>query len=427
MLKTKCFIPIVILLFVAVFSFNVAASEHLSFLQKEPTIVSPMATTISKGDTDVSIVIELFKKDIKDNVFAEENLVTELSNWFIYENNTGLKAESIEKNNDRKITINFSGEALKSRALYVQAKPAALKDNTNISSNILTFAVVEDGYISSSNPDLKTYYARNTDVNGEMKAIIVIVHGLAEHLGRYNYAVEEFNQAGYGVYRLDNKGHGRTEKTKINGDEIEGYVENFHEYLDDPNIIVNLIQENYPDKKIFMLGHSMGGRIAAAYGMKYPDQLNGQIFSGAATKYQEKFVEYRDNKENSPFAGEKSTEMIPNNLTDTISRDPAVRAQYAVDPLNLTQYAKKLFQEYRIGLGGYIKDHVEDYSYPSLILHGGDDRIVSDDYSKWFYNNIASEDKTLIIYDDAYHEIMNERVERQEVFKDIISWLDQRN
>lgn len=426
MIKSKYLITLIVLLFIAAFSFNAAAAGHLSYLQREPTIVSPMETTISKGDSDVSIVIELFENDEKDNSFADKDLVTDKSNWLIYENKTGLKVDNIERNNDKKVTINFSGKASKSRALYVLAKPSAIENNKNISSNILTFSVVEDGYVDSSNPDLKTYFTKNTDVDGEMKALVVIVHGLAEHLGRYNYAVEQLNQAGYGVYRLDNKGHGKTEKSVINGEKIEGYVEDFHEYLDDPNIIVNMAKEEYPDKKIFMLGHSMGGRIAAAYGMKYPDQLNGQIFSGGAVKYQEKFVKYRNSKEQSPFEGEKSTEMIPNNLTDTICRDPAIRAQYAADPLNLNQFANKLLQEYRIGLGGYIKDHIEDYSYSSLILHGGDDRIVPNDYSKWFYNNIASDDKTLKIYPDAYHEIMNERVEKQEVFNDIINWMNER-
>lgn len=64
-----------------------------------------------------------------------------------------------------------------------------LKKDSNTSkadSNVLTFSVVEDGFVASSRPDLDTYYARNLDFNGKMKAVVVIVHGLAEHLGRYN-------------------------------------------------------------------------------------------------------------------------------------------------------------------------------------------------------------------------------------------------
>lgn len=427
MKKILFLIIIVVFAFTTIFSLQAAADGHLSYLEKEPTIVTPMDTTISKGESEVSVVIELFEKEEIDNIFAKEDEVTDLSNWLIHENDTGLKANNIVKNSDTKVTINFTGEASKTRAIHILAKPSVIKNNNSISSNFLTFSVVEDGYITSSNPNLETYFTKNTDVDGKMKGLVVIVHGLAEHLGRYNLVTEELNQAGYGVYRLDNKGHGKTEKTVINGKKVEGYVEDFNEYLDDPNIIVNMAKEDYPNKKVFMLGHSMGGRIAAAYGMKYPNQLSGQIFSGGALKYQENFVKYRDSEEKSPFEGEKATEMIQNQLTDTISRDPAIRAQYAADPLNLNQFANKLLQEYRIGLGGYIKDHVEDYSYSSLILHGGDDRIVPNDFSKWFYNEIASDDKKLIIYPDVYHEIMNARVEKQQVFEDMINWMDKRN
>lgn len=394
--------------------------------RKEPIITTPRSTTISKGQSGVSIVINLSKKSTLDDRF-KEGAATNLSNWVIETNNTGLSPNRIIRSSERKVRIDFVGTAKKTRAISIQAKPKAIKNIENLSSNLLTFSVVEDGYVASSNPKLDTYYTKNLDVDGRMKAIVVIVHGLAEHLGRYNYVTEKLNKAGYGVYRLDNKGHGKTEKTVIDGKAVDGYVENFHEYMDDPNIIVSMAKKEHPNKKVFMLGHSMGGRIAAIYGMKYPNQLDGQIFSGSSVKYQDKFVEYYKNKDKkSPFEGEKATEMIPNKLTSAICRDAAIRAQYAADPLNLNQFANKLLHEYRVGAGAYVKKHVEDYEYPTLILHGGDDRIVSKESSQWFYETIDSTDKTIKIYPNCYHEIMNEKKEKKKVLNDIIDWLDER-
>ncbi|ADQ13727.1 alpha/beta fold hydrolase [Halanaerobium hydrogeniformans] len=394
--------------------------------RREPIIVTPTPTTISKGDSGVSLVVELSEISGLENTYEDEEVVTDLSNWEIDTNDTGLTVNRIIRNSDTKVTIDFIGTASKARAIKIQAKPEVINNAQGLASNDINLSVVEDEYITSSNPDLQTYYTKNVDVDGELNGIVVIVHGLAEHLGRYNYTTEKLNQAGYGVYRLDNKGHGKTEKTVINGRAVDGYVEDFNEYLDDPNIIVNMIKEDYPDQKIFMLGHSMGGRIVASYGMKYPDQLDGQLFTGAAVKYQDQFVEYRDSEEQSPFEGEKATEMIPNELADTICRDAAIRAQYSADPLNLNQFANKLLHEYRVELGGYLSDHIEEYEYPALILHGADDRIVPKEFSEWFYEGIASNDKEIKMYPDAYHEILNERKEKYEVFEDMIDWMDER-
>ena len=113
------------------------------------------------------------------------------------------------------------------------------------------------------------------DVPEKPKAIVVIVHGLCEHSGRYDYVTEKFNEKGLGVYRFDNRGHG-----KSGGD--RGYVEDFQHFFDDADKIVELALKEQKDLPVFMLGHSMGGFIAAGYGMKYPGKLRGQIFSGPA-------------------------------------------------------------------------------------------------------------------------------------------------
>lgn len=400
--------------------------KNIILQRKEPVITTPTYTTITKGTEGVDVVVKLSDVSTLGDTFKEDGVVTDPKNWVIDTNDTGLELEKIIRNGNTQVTLIFTGTASKTRSFTIQAKSEAINSISNLGSNELYFSIVEDGYVASSVPELDTYYAKNTNVDGEMKAVVVIVHGLAEHLGRYNYVVERLNESGYGVYRFDNKGHGRTEKAIVDGKVVDGYVEDFHEYMDDADILVNMAKKENPDKKVYMLGHSMGGRLVALYGMKYPEQLAGQILSGPTGAYSEDLIKFENDENDSPYGGIHATEMMENSLTGTVCRDAAIRAQYAADPLNLKAFARKLRQEYTVDGGVYLRDNVADYNYPILIVHGGDDRIVPPAASEWFYNNIASTDKERIVYENSYHEIMNERIEKVQVLDDIIRWLNDR-
>ena len=111
----------------------------------------------------------------------------------------------------------------------------------------------------------------------DASAICVIVHGLCEHQGRYDYLADLFHTSGIGTYRFDHRGHGRSEGE-------ESYYGNYNEMLDDVNVIVDKAIEENPGLPVFLLGHSMGGFAVSLYGAKYPDKaLKGIVTSGALT------------------------------------------------------------------------------------------------------------------------------------------------
>lgn len=95
----------------------------------------------------------------------------------------------------------------------------------------------------------KLYLKKETAADN--KAVIVIVHGLCEHQGRYDYFAEKLHEAGIGTYRFDHRGHGRSE-----GEET--FYSDFNELLDDTNVVVDMAIEENPDIPVFLLGHSMG-------------------------------------------------------------------------------------------------------------------------------------------------------------------------
>jgi acylglycerol lipase len=144
------------------------------------------------------------------------------------------------------------------------------------------------------------------------KAVVILVHGLFEHAGRYDYVVSRLNDFGYSVYRFDNRGHGRS------GGE-RGYVADYQIFIDDAQKIVETAKQKNPELLLFMLGHSMGGFITAFYGVKYPDRLAGQILCGAAVTVQPIFKDMASFDYNA-----KPLAPIPNKLSDIICRDPQV-------------------------------------------------------------------------------------------------------
>ena len=73
------------------------------------------------------------------------------------------------------------------------------------------------------------------------KAAVVIVHGLAEHSGRYDYVAEKFHQAGFSTYRFDHRGHGQSEGER-------GFYKDYNDMLEDVNVVVDKAIEENPDK-----------------------------------------------------------------------------------------------------------------------------------------------------------------------------------
>ena len=255
------------------------------------------------------------------------------------------------------------------------------------------------------------------DIIDEAKAVILINHGFAEHLGRYDYVAKEFNESGYNVYRYDLRGHGKTKSTK-------GHIESYEDFIEDCNEMVNLVKDENKDLQIFMLGHSMGGFVTCAYGLRYPEVLGGQILSGAAvnTLPAAKGIRSILIKSLNKFAKMK---MIKNIVEDDICSVEQVVIDYKNDPLVLKEATVNLFTQFLVHGRGYINENIGDYKYPCFIAHGEKDKIVPMEIGEYLYGNISSEDKEIKIYDGLYHEILNED-EKDEVIGDMVNWLDGR-
>lgn len=255
----------------------------------------------------------------------------------------------------------------------------------------------------------KLYLKKETAADN--KAVIVIVHGLCEHQGRYDYFAEKLHEAGIGTYRFDHRGHGRSE-----GEET--FYSDFNELLDDTNVVVDMAIEENPDIPVFLLGHSMGGFTVSLYGAKYPDKkLRGIITSGALVKDNGKLITSVD-RNLDPHT------KLPNELGSGVCSVKEVVDWYGKDPYNTSTFTTGLCYSICDGLD-WFADKMKDFAYPVLMMHGEKDGLVSVQDTMDFFATAASKDRQMKIYGGLFHEILNEYC-RDEVIADVIAWMDYR-
>ena len=245
------------------------------------------------------------------------------------------------------------------------------------------------------------------DVPSDAKVICVIVHGLCEHQGRYDYLVGKFNAAGIGTYRFDHRGHGRSEGERT-------YYDSFHDMIDDAKAIVDLAKAEHPDKPVFLLGHSMGGFCVSLFGAKYPGAVKGIVMSGALTHDNRRLIA-------DVPTGQDVHGKLPNELGDGVCSVKEVVDWYGKDPYNTGTFTFGLCYQLNAGVA-WLKDRMAAWSEPCILLHGEKDALVSVQDSFDFFGKIASKDRQLKVYGGLFHEIFNEYC-RDEVIDDAVSWI----
>ncbi|MFX0058680.1 MAG: alpha/beta hydrolase [Candidatus Hodarchaeota archaeon] len=263
--------------------------------------------------------------------------------------------------------------------------------------------------------DLKIYYQAWVPENP--KAVIQIVHGFAEHSGRYMNVINRLIPIGYAMYANDHRGHGKSDGKR-------NYVDNFDQYIEDEKKLYDLIMHNYPNLPIFMLGHSMGSMISLIFTKKYETFLRGLILSGTGTGAGESIS--KTLKIIVKFLAKIAPKKYinPGLEADKLSHDPEVVYAYDNDPL---VNADKI----TIGLGWELMKNFENFNsitskleIPLLVQCGAEDSLIKGS-EEVLRNAFNMEDKTILIYDGLYHEVYNEvKEEREKVLNDLSNWLD---
>ena len=263
-----------------------------------------------------------------------------------------------------------------------------------------------------------TIYYQSWLPKSDIKALIVVVHGLGEHSGRYTNLVNHLIPLGYGVYSWDHIGHGRS-------DGMRKYIDRFPDFTNVVSQYVQQIKAAHPALPLFILGHSMGGLITANYLLDHQSDFKGAIFSAPAIKvaggvhplklYGVKFL-------SAIFPRFGLAPLNPSAIT----RNLKVLEESLNDPL--TNYGKtsvRLLTELMDAMVQF-KKKAHTLTLPVLILQGSDDQVIDPSGANLLYDLVSSEDKTLKIYPDLYHEVFHEP-ERYKVLVDVEAWLERLN
>ena len=104
--------------------------------------------------------------------------------------------------------------------------------------------------------------------DGQPRAVVVIVHGIGEHSGRYMNVVNQLVPHGYAVYSFDNRGHGRSPGQR-------GYLNAWAEFREDVRAFLKKVREQEPGRSVFLMGHSLGSLIVGDYVLRDPSGLKG--------------------------------------------------------------------------------------------------------------------------------------------------------
>ena len=250
---------------------------------------------------------------------------------------------------------------------------------------------------------------------GDYKAILVIVHGYAEHSGRYDHVARFFCQHGLACAALDHRSHG-----KSSGKDTE--IKDFRYFLDDLEMFITRVKEQLGDKPLFILGHSMGGAILSYFAIDRKPLVKGLIFSGAAVKLSDDFSPLLLSIVSilGKIAPRMKTQKLDGNA---VSRDPQVVERYNADPLNYRGgIPARTGAELNLAIK-FIQAHMQEIDQPALILFGSEDRLADPAGSKKLYEMASSKDKTMKVYEGLYHEILNEP-EKEQVMADILAWIE---
>ena len=262
--------------------------------------------------------------------------------------------------------------------------------------------------------DLSLYYQGWLPAN-EPRAALLVVHGLAEHSGRYMNLVNHFVPRGYAVYGLDQRGHGKSPG-------LRGYVERFSYFVSDLETFSGMVRRKHPDTRIFLVGHSVGGTIATAFAVDHQGEFDGLILSGATLKVGASV---------SPgviMVARVLSLLLPKIGVDkidatAISRDKAVVDAYVNDPLVYRGKIKARLGAELIKAIEMLPYQVPKLSLPILVMHGTLDRLSDPKGSEKLYDRVSSKDRTIKLYNGFYHEIFNEPG-REQVFADMEGWLE---
>ena len=262
---------------------------------------------------------------------------------------------------------------------------------------------------------LKLFY-RRWDAS-QPRAVCLLVHGLAEHSGRYSNLARHLTEKGFSVWIMDNRGHGRSEGHR-------GDCSSFQQLVDDLHLLKQQAAAISPRLPFLIVGHSLGGLISLAYAADHPKEIRAVAVSSPALKLAYETPAW---KVALVTATAKVAPLTPfqNGVNPAnLCRDPQVVEAYRKDPL----IHSVLTARCALALQDALRSSLElagRLSIPCVIFQSGTDQVCDPQTALEFARRAVEKGAPLSLrrYDGMYHELFNEP-EHGRVMEDLSDWLD---
>jgi len=267
-----------------------------------------------------------------------------------------------------------------------------------------------------STPDGETLSLRRFSASGPVRAVVVLVHGLGEHAGRYDALAKRLQDWGFAVWAHDHHGHGESSGAR-------GGLPTELRLVDDLALVIDDARCENPGVPLVLLGHSLGGLVAAslvARGMRPVDALvlSSPGLDPGLNGFQKVLL--------AVLPRLAPNLRVGNGLDDNcLSHDPAVVRAYRDDPLTHDRIGGRLAR-FLAHEGRTVQQAAARWPVPTLLIYAGDDHLVRPAASRDFAAAAAATGKVEAhCFEALYHEIFNE-LEAGTVFATLQRWLDKR-
>jgi alpha-beta hydrolase superfamily lysophospholipase len=274
--------------------------------------------------------------------------------------------------------------------------------------------VHEEGVLTQRAVPGPSLYTVRVRPEAAPKATIGIVHGYADHAGRYGHVQDAWADAGIASIAIDMRGHGRAEGAR-------GYCDRFGEFLDDVGELARVVRTEASGGPCFLLGHSFGGLVASVSAIHSPSPWRGLILSapffGLSLEVPAvKVAVARVASRVVPHLG------LPSGLAGKdLTHDPAQAASYDRDPLVFKKATARWFTETQKAQKDVLA-RASELRMPLYETFGECDPVAKNAAGKAFFDRVSSTDKTWNERKGAFHEVLNEP-EWRELTTSIADWV----
>ncbi|KAI3735769.1 hypothetical protein L6452_15282 [Arctium lappa] len=259
-----------------------------------------------------------------------------------------------------------------------------------------------------------------TPISVDTRALVVLLHGLNEHSGRYDEFAKQLNAQGYKVYGMDWVGHGGS-------DGLHAYVHSLDDAVTDVKAFIRHVMAENTGLQCFCFGHSTGGAIIlkAVLDPKIEKLISGVVLTSPAVGVQPSHPIFLILAPVFSFLLPKFQFSAANKKGTAVSRDPAALVAKYSDPLVYTGSIRVRTGHEILRITSYLQRNMQKLKVPFLVLHGTADTVTDPDASLKLYKEASSEDKSIKLLPGYLHDLLFEP-EREDIKRDIIQWLNSR-